>query len=257
MRMPILLYHRVGPPDGSAMDRYTVSPERFAVQMAQLAAEGWRGISLEEFLDPDHSVKDRAAVITFDDGFASNREHAWPVLAQHRFHATTFLVAGEINGTNSWDEAAVPRYPLLSAADVRSTDHSIMTFQCHGATHCSLVDAGFERREFEIRTSRASLASVIGRPVDLFSYPFGAWNRTVRDAVALAGYRAACTCESGRNTPSDDPFSLRRVEILEADIGWRLTAKLRTGRQLDTLTTPQGWRSLLASNLRLFQRRRA
>ena len=248
---PILLYHRVGPPDGSAIDRYTVSPLRFALQMAQLAGEGWHGVALEDFLDgkaPRPAGKQ--FVLTFDDGFASNREHAWPVLAQHRFRATTFLVAGEIGGVNSWDGASVPRFPLLGAADLREADPRMMTFQSHGATHRSLPGTAADELEREIRESRILLAAAIGRPVNLFAYPFGAWDRRVRDAVAGAGYRAACSCESGRNGPRNDLFLLRRVEILEADLGWRLRLKLRTGRHMERFAQPDSWRSVMGAVLR-------
>jgi peptidoglycan/xylan/chitin deacetylase (PgdA/CDA1 family) len=248
---PILLFHRVGPPDGSAMDRYTVSPARFALQMAQLAAEGWRGVALEDFLDSDMPpAAGRQVAVTFDDGFASNRKHAWPVLAQHRFRATTFLVAGEIGGVNSWDGAAMPRFPLLGAADLREADPGTMSFQSHGATHRPLPSMGAADLEREIRDSRIRLEAAIGRPVNVFAYPFGAWDRRVRDAVAGAGYRAACSCESGRNGPRDDPFLLRRVEILEEDLGWRLRLKLLTGRHLERLAQPDSWRSAMGAMLR-------
>lgn len=248
---PILLFHRIGPLDGSAMDRYTVSPARFALQMAQLATEGWHGAALEDFLDGRKPYSaGRQVALTFDDGFASNREHAWPVLARHRFRATTFLVAGEIGGVNSWDSAAMPRFPLLGAADLREADPETLSFQSHGATHRPLPPMESPDLEQEIRDSRLRLEAAIGRPVNVFAYPFGAWDRRVRDAVAGAGYRAACSCESGRNGPRNDPFLLRRVEILEGDLGWRLRLKLLTGRHLERLAQPDSWRSSIGAALR-------
>jgi peptidoglycan/xylan/chitin deacetylase (PgdA/CDA1 family) len=228
--LPVLLYHRVGPRDGSPMDRYTVSAARFAAQMAQLADRGWRVVPLEAALDPAAARRGaRVAAITFDDGFASNREHAWPVLARHGFPSTTFVVSGELGGTNSWDGMDMPRYPLLRAADVAGADPALLAFQSHGASHASLPEVGDRELEGELRGSRARLGEVTGRLPALFAYPFGSHSARVREAVRAAGYRGACSCRGGRNNAGTDPYLLRRVEILEADIGWRLSLKLGTG----------------------------
>lgn len=229
--IPILLYHRVGPLDGSAMDRYTASPESFAEQMDRLAAQGWRGIALDDLFDGEPwSSKRNQVVITFDDGFASNRDHAWPVLANHGFRSTTFVVTREIGGTNSWDNAGMPRYPLLSAQDIRAAAPALMTFQSHGATHASLPEMDDPGVEKELRESRSVLEDLVGKPVAFFAYPFGSLDSRLPRLLRKAGYRAACSVRTGRNTPRTDPFLLRRVEILEGELGWRLRLKLVLGR---------------------------
>lgn len=227
---PILLYHRVGPRDGSRMDRYTVSPERFLTQMAFLANDGWNVVALEDLLDQGKCPRGgKYLVITFDDGFASNRAHAWPLLARFGFRAATFIVTDQIGGTNVWDDAGMPRYPLLTRADLLAADSALMTFQSHGATHASLPGLDAPNLAREIRESKTTLEALTKRPVKFFAYAFGSW--TVRDlnAVRAAGYLAACSCRSGRNGPRTDPYLLRRVEIREEDLGWRLRVKLSTG----------------------------
>lgn len=211
------------------MDRYTVSPERFRAQMVRLADRGWRVVPLEGLLERANFPRSRHAVITFDDGFASNREHAWPVLAMHGFPATTFLVSDRLGGTNAWDGADMPRYPLLGETDLRKADPRLMAFQSHGASHAQLTMIGDSALERELRESRARLADLTGRPPEVFAYPFGSYSARVREAVRAAGYRAACSCRGGRNSARTDRYLLRRVEILDADIGWRFALKLRSG----------------------------
>lgn len=226
--VPILLYHRVGPRDGTAMDDYTVSPARFGAQMRFLARAGWEAVVLDEVLRRRASPARRVA-ITFDDGFASNREHAWPVLRELGLPATTFVVTGLVGGTNAWDDDSMPRYPLLAQADLRAADPRLMRFESHGATHASLSGAGEAELAREVAQSKSALEALLGRPVSFFAYPFGAWSPAVRQAVRGAGYRAACSCLSGRNGPRADPWLLRRVEIREEDVGARLRWKLATG----------------------------
>ena len=115
--VPILMYHQIGPHrQGSALNKWRVLPGEFERQMAHLAKQGFRGISLRELLDePDEpQTAVRRAVITFDDGYAALVPNVLPVLQRHGFGATVFVVAGRIGATNDWDEER-PGEPLLDA----------------------------------------------------------------------------------------------------------------------------------------------
>src|SRR5439155_1384889 len=61
----------------------------------------------------------RAIIITFDDGYRSNRTIALPLLRQYGFGATIFLVTAQLGKTNAWDRDEL-KEPLLDAADIRS-----------------------------------------------------------------------------------------------------------------------------------------
>src|SRR3989449_9145157 len=45
----------------------------------------------------------RTFLLTFDDGYASLADHAYPVLAELGFTATTFLITDHVGRTNTWD----------------------------------------------------------------------------------------------------------------------------------------------------------
>jgi peptidoglycan/xylan/chitin deacetylase (PgdA/CDA1 family) len=231
-RLTVLLYHRVGPLDGSPMDAYTVSPGRFAAQMNWLRDHGWQVVDLEQAVrDGLAKIPERSVALTFDDGFASNRRHAWPVLSDLRLPSTTFLVAERIGEVNTWDDARQGRFPLLSAKDLAEADTPLMSFHSHGATHADLpsLEGDPAALEREVASSRARLADMlpVGR---LFSYAWGSWSPGVRQAVRDAGYLAACSCIGGTNGPETDPLLLRRVEVSDDDTGWRLAFKVSTGR---------------------------
>lgn len=234
--VPILLYHRVGVRDGSWMDRYTVSPDAFTRQMKQLSDEGWNAVPLDAIVRDSFQAEfpDRTVVITFDDGFATNREHAWPVLQKHRFPATTFLVTGRIGQRNSWDGAEKATWPLLSHDDVAAADPGLFSFHSHSATHADLCDINDDLAALrsELVTSREGVSATSNGSRPIFAYPFGSWSRRTVAAVQAAGYVGACTCMEGLNRTTTNPYLLRRVEIDEKDLGWRLRLKLYTGRSL-------------------------
>lgn len=231
---PILLYHRVGLRDGSYMDNYTVSPRTFAAQMHLLARRKWRPVPLAEVVGRRlETCPPRAIAITFDDGFASNRQHAWPVLEELGFPASTFVVTDRMGLCNDWDPPHVRRFPLLSPDDIGHANTALMTFHSHTATHPNLksVTGDPQRLLEELRRPLDTLAPMKGAG-KVFAYPVGAWTWDLKLAVERAGYEAACTCLEGFNTRATDPFLLRRVSINEVDVGWRLEIKLLAGRDV-------------------------
>ena len=233
-RIPILLYHRVGHRDGSFMDKYTVSPETFVEQMDWIRRHGWQPVTLENAVGSRVTANSpRSLALTFDDGFASNRDHAWPVLEKYRFPSATFVVTDCLGNVNTWDGPSRSTYPLLSAEDLAGADPRLMTFHSHSATHADLTflthDPASLRHELE--DPRRCLAD-LPMAGNLFAYPRGSWNWAVMEHVRSAGYVGACTSLEGLNSARTNPFLLRRIEIEERDVGWRLGLKIRSGRDL-------------------------
>src|SRR5262245_44588341 len=90
---PVLCYHRIGGPLELGVTR--VSARTFRRQMEHLARAGWKTLTLDEFTPgrrPGVSRAERAFLLTFDDGYASLAEHAFPILADLGFTATTFVI---------------------------------------------------------------------------------------------------------------------------------------------------------------------
>ena len=90
----VLMYHSIEPYEA---DPYlvTVSPPRFAQQMRWLDRRGLRGVSIADLLAARAAGGGKGLVgLTFDDGYADFARHALPVLRQHGFGATVFVIAG-------------------------------------------------------------------------------------------------------------------------------------------------------------------
>jgi peptidoglycan/xylan/chitin deacetylase (PgdA/CDA1 family) len=233
-KIPILLYHRVGHRDGSFMDRYTVSPGRFAEQMDAIKGYGWRPTTLENALDRKvRNNPSRSLVITFDDGFASNREHAWPVLERHGFPSDTFVVTGCLGLYNVWDGARRACYPLLSVKDLAAANPALMKFHSHSESHPDLTfltnDPEALKREIDAPRRCLIELPAAGK---FFAYPRGSWNWDVLEHVRNSGYTGACTSMEGLNSARTNPYLLRRIEIYEHDLGWRLWSKIFFGRDI-------------------------
>lgn len=206
------MYHQVGDPPPGALHRDNwTSLADFEAQLDYLAGEGYRSIALEEWLDGGPSLPARPLVITFDDGYRSVQDLAWPLVRRHGFGATTFLVAGEIGGTNRWDAGEVPQ-PLLDADDVARLSVEGMRFGSHGWSHRPLRRIGDDDLKTELVRSRAVLTELLGAPVQCISYPYSSSDARVLAAARDAGYRVGVTGRGKINPRRIDPLGLRRVK---------------------------------------------
>lgn len=208
--LPILMYHKLGPrPPRVRLKGLYVSRRLFARQLAELRQAGFGATPLQPA--DASALPNRSIVITFDDGFSSVLEHGLGPLAENRFCALQFLVAQRLGRLNEWEiaEGETPA-PLMSAAQVREWLAAGHQIGSHSLTHPWLTRLPHARAQEEISASKKKLEDEFGVPIEHFCYPYGDWNPAVRDLVAAAGYRTACTTLSGLNTAATDPFALRR-----------------------------------------------
>ncbi len=99
--LTILTYHSLD----SSGSIVSVSPRRFADHVASLVDLGYRGVSLGEAVAHRGATgwwPERAVVLTFDDGYASFYENAYPLLRHVGLTATVFVVTGHMCGLNDW-----------------------------------------------------------------------------------------------------------------------------------------------------------
>ena len=219
--IPILMYHQIdaSPARGTPLRGLTVTPQRFARQMALLRLFGYRGVSMAE-LEPylHNSTIGKVVGITFDDGYCNNLEHALPVLLRHGFTATCYAVSNPRERRNAWDESiGVPQKQLFSPADMREWVKAGMDLGCHTRHHADLPQLNDEMARDEIAGGRRELEDIIGQEVRHFCYPYGHYTKRDRAMVEDAGYTTATTTQRGCVHAGDDLFELRRVLIAHSN----------------------------------------
>ncbi len=100
------MYHRIAEPDLDPWD-LSVSPDHFAEQLAVIK-KYFYPLSMQEFLGylQRGRVPNRSIVVTFDDGYVDNLQHAKPLLERSDVPATIFLITDSISNEQNfwWDE---------------------------------------------------------------------------------------------------------------------------------------------------------
>lgn len=195
---PVLLYHwfrRAHEPSTSRSPQLEITPERFAEQIAWLASRGWSTTSLAHAFPPDAagSRGKRSIVITFDDGTRDFAEFARPVLLQHGFRATLFVVSGHVGGVSAWDEnLGEPARPVLGWDDLRALSAEGFEIGSHTHRHRPLTTLTDDEAREELALSRATIAERLGGAPAQFAYPRGFFRDEHRRMVREAGYDGAC-----------------------------------------------------------------
>jgi peptidoglycan/xylan/chitin deacetylase (PgdA/CDA1 family) len=202
--VPVLLYHAVGCGTADPLD---VPVAQFEVQLADAVQRGYRFVPLSQLVaswERGDAVPEKVVALTFDDGAACLFSAAFPVLQRLQIPFTLFLTVDWLGGDPS--RRPVERvnehtsWPSLAWPEVRQMVASgLAELGSHGVHHLYLPRASAPELQTEIVTSRVALSEGLdtGATIDLFAYPFGAFNRNDVARVRAAGYRAAFSVGSG------------------------------------------------------------
>jgi peptidoglycan/xylan/chitin deacetylase (PgdA/CDA1 family) len=216
--VPILLYHAVADHPAATTHRLSVTPRMLEDELEFLAGHGFTGITVSELADAYRTggaLPKRPVVLTFDDGYESVAQDAWPILRRHGFPATVFVTTGWIADAGE-DAAGKPLDRMMSWAQVRQLAAEGIEIGAHSHSHPELDQLDNAALSWELRHSRDLLESAIGTPVPALAYPFGYSSKRVRSAVSAAGYRCAAAVRNLRARPADDLFMLPRFTIRRA-----------------------------------------
>ena len=183
--------------------------------MARLHESGYRTLGLVEAADclrRREPFPERAFVVTFDDGYQSVYDEAFPVLQQFGVSATVFLTVGE-----KGDGSAGGRLPsfegrsMLSWSEMREMQRRGISFGAHTLTHPDLTRLPSYRIEAEVFGSKRIIEDALGIGVDCFAYPYGRFDSRSHDIVRQH-FSYACTDRLGLITRKSDHYLLERVD---------------------------------------------
>ena len=216
-RRVVLYYHAV-----SAGQR-----ARFARQMDELLRLAQPLCA--EALDARDPARNGCAV-TFDDGFESVAANALPELERRGIPVTLFVPTGCLGGRPSWitnPSAAAYRETVMSERQLVSLrNRPLVSIGSHTVSHPRLPGLNDDALAREMCRSKADLEAILGREVDLLSFPHGAFDERVLAMARQAGYRRGFSIAPTCVSDSTDAFVVGRVAANPEDSLMEFRAKL-------------------------------
>ncbi len=205
----IYCYHRLV--DKVRYPGTEITPAAFEAEMKELKDRGITVISLQDLLAwkrGEKNIPPRCAVITFDDGWKSQYEVAWPIMKKFGYTFTMFIYTEGVAGGSLGGGQAIT-WEML--ADMRDNGIDI---EAHTATHQDLreghtimvMEPGAKRTkkkltgaeyeqwvQNEVVGCKQLLEQRLGIKINCFAVPFGTYNEHVKEIARNAGYEAMFT----------------------------------------------------------------
>jgi peptidoglycan/xylan/chitin deacetylase (PgdA/CDA1 family) len=225
----IFCYHRLV--DKIRYPGTEITPATFEAQMKELKDRGITVIPMQDLLAWKRSEKNippRCAVITFDDGWKSQYEVAWPIMKKFGYPFTMFIycegvAGGSLGGGQAitWEQLADMRDNGIDIQAHSATHqdlregHSIMVIEPGGKrTRKKLTGAEYEQwLQNEVVGCKQLLEQRLAIKVNCFAVPFGNYNEHVKQVARNAGYEAMFTVYGQPITFNSSLDSLGRYAI--------------------------------------------
>ncbi len=211
--VPILTYHRFAPA-GRRCGRLAVSADSFAKQLQYLKDNGYTVIGfpeLAEFIEGKALLPPKSVILSIDDGYRSVYTIAYPLLRRFGFKATVFIYSEFVGAPAALTWPQMKEMVRSGLIDIQphSKSHYDLTKRLNGESESDYL----KRLTEQIRYPARQIKSKLGIPIHTFSYPYGAENNDVVEAVKSAGYRLGATVTRGGNPAFSHPYVLRRTQI--------------------------------------------
>lgn len=221
----VLSYHAVSPSWPAAL---AVMPEDLEGQVRHLLARGYRAATLHQAIQAPPWPKTLA--VTFDDGYRSVFELAFPILSALGVAATVFVPTDfpDVRAPMAWpgiDQwlGGPHEHELLPATwdELQALVDAGWEVGSHSCSHPLLSTLGDADLAAELAGSRARCEERLGVACRSLAYPYGDHDARVVAAARGAGYEAGCTVPT--RLRNGDPLTWPRIGVYnsESRLGFR------------------------------------
>lgn len=218
--VPILLYHHLvenGEETSSVLTKST-----FESHMKYLYDNGYTTITLnrlEDYIDGKIKLPAKSIVVTFDDGYRSNYEIAYPILKKYGFRASQFVITSAIQDrpevTNN------DRLPHMSSGEMQLVKD---VFEFHSHTH-DLHKLNSDNKSLATTSSQSLVKSDLilansaltstGFPPSAIAYPYGMYTDELKQTAKESGLNLGFTIVPARAYVGIDKLEIPRYNISE------------------------------------------
>lgn len=205
--VPILCYHNIkffSDKASPTVKAYTTTPTRFAEQMKALYDNGFHTISPDElynYLKYNTALPPKPIMLTFDDTRSEQFTLVVAEMNKYNFKGVFFIMTVSIGKPGYMTKDQIKKLSQTGhTIGLHTWDHTAVTHYAEADWKKQLIDP------------RKQLETLIGKPVDYFSYPFGLWNQTAILKLKSENFKLAFILSSPKDKIHPE-FTVRRKTI--------------------------------------------
>ena len=223
--LPIVMYHHILK-EQARLNAFTISPDELRQDLQYLKENGYQSILIQDLIDyvnGETALPEKPVMITFDDGYESFYEYAFPILKEMGFKAVLSVVGTYADRYScmddhhicyshcTWNELAL----LQKSGIVEVQNHSYNLHLLQNGRRGAKKTWGESESAY-----RQVLISDIGKMQDecrknldrwlptAFAYPHGQISDEALPILKEMGFKAALTCTEKINYLTGDPEEL-------------------------------------------------
>jgi peptidoglycan/xylan/chitin deacetylase (PgdA/CDA1 family) len=226
--LPSFTYHHVS---SKVTNSITITPATFEAQLKTLANLGYHTVTARQVVDHQTNgvaLPDKPVMITFDDGWITQYQHAFPLLKKYGMVATFFINPQPISA----------HYRAYMTPDmIKQLNAAGMDIESHTWRHLALTrTAKITAAQFQARSqselTRASswIAKNTGKEPVAICYPYGYYDLETIGLAKALGYKAGFSVDEGvADARPWDAFQMKRFTITSAETPASFLRRLTSG----------------------------
>jgi len=207
----ILLYHHVAEDTPAST---SISPANFEAHLRYLRDNNFKVIPLDQMIDSlrsGQSLPDKSVVITFDDGYSSIFDEAFPLLQSYGYPFTLFLSTEPIDAGLSnyitWDQVR-----QMSTAGVIIANHMVDHPYMLEARDNESAPQRLARLEEDLLKAEQRIEAQTGQSHRYLAYPYGEYEPAIKSLLEELNF-VGLAQNSGAVGPKSDFLALPRFPL--------------------------------------------
>jgi peptidoglycan/xylan/chitin deacetylase (PgdA/CDA1 family) len=234
-RVRVLLFHGIAP---EHMDNFARHLEILSQSWAFLSP-----VTFEDYLSGGVTLERDSLLLTFDDGYESQRRAAEKVLNPFGIQAIFFAITeyAILPESDDWrafvsreiwptkQPSEIPdHWRNMNVDDLKFLIDSGHTIGSHSMKHARLSEVSDSEMRVHVCEGADELQSLLGQQIDHFAYPFGNLDSFSQSALNVARdrFQFIHTGLRGSNSPSNELWEIRRDSFEPTDSAKWVSATL-------------------------------
>lgn len=242
----LISYHEIADKSETLNPDYTVSPQNFTRQIQWLIEDGYHFINVDDIINYRKSGKhlpNNAVLITFDDGYKSVYENAYPILKKYHIPFVIALVGSWLQSDDQVNFAGnmISRDKFMSQKEIKEmlssglaevashsyNSHFGIAGNPQGNLEAALTTRAWfadkqtyedevsyrQRVYYDLLENNTFLEAYTGQKPRVMVWPYGHYNLETREIAERLGMPVGITLDDGSNTSKTPLWGLRRILV--------------------------------------------
>lgn len=155
--------------------------------------------------------------LTFDDGFVSFINNAWPIINKIRIPTIIFVPSGYLGKEPTWEIEGI-EIPedevVLSEEQLADLSNNILiTVGSHSISHPNFALLNITEAQKELLESKKYIEKLINTDVNCFSFPYGSYFESHLELCRKAGYKYVFNSIPVNNYFKSKDFVIGRIPV--------------------------------------------